>query len=178
MLDKLYITPKQWLHILRWTLYSLLLLLAMMLQTVVFGHHIFLGVQPDFVPVVITCVCLREGAERGGLFALLASLFWCLSGADEGSVSIAVLTVVPVLGSVLSSAVLANRFLPCLMITVVTLFTEQTVIFLLKYFFSAMEGIRFVTVLLPCVLVSALAQPVVYLLVKRIARIGDAYESQ
>lgn len=177
MLDKLYITPKQWLHILRWTLYTLLFLLAMMLQTVVFGNHTVFGVQPNLVPVVITCVCLREGAERGGLFALLTSLLWCLSGADEGSVSVAVLTVVPVLGSVLCSAVLANRFLPCLAVTIVTLFVEQSVIFLLKYFFDNMAGIRFLTDLIPCVLVSALAQPLVYLLVKRIEKVGDAYES-
>ncbi len=177
MLDKLYITPKQWLHILRWTLYSLLFLLAMMLQTVVFGNHKLFGVQPNLVPVVITCVCLREGAERGGLFALLTSLFWCLSGADEGSVSIAVLTIVPVLGSLLCSAVLANRFLPSLAITVVTLFTEQTLIFLLKYFFGAAAGSSFLTELIPCVLVSTLAQPAVYLLVKCIEKIGDAYES-
>ena len=29
MLDKLYITPRQWLRILRWTLYAALFLLAM-----------------------------------------------------------------------------------------------------------------------------------------------------
>ena len=46
MLDKLYITPKQWLHILRWTLYALLFLLAMMLQTVAFGNRTLLGVHP------------------------------------------------------------------------------------------------------------------------------------
>lgn len=178
MLDKLYITPKQWLHILRWTLYALLFLLAMMLQTVVFGNHTLLGVQPNFVPVVITCVCLREGPERGGLFALLTSLFWCLSGADEGSVSIAVLTIVPVIGSVLCSAVLENRFLPTLVVTLVTLFTEQTVIFLLKFFNGTAAGSRFLTVLIPCVLVSALAQPAVYLLVKCIEKIGDAYETK
>ncbi len=178
MLDKLYITPKQWLHILRWTLYTLLFLLAMMMQTVVFGNHKLFGAHPNFVPVVITCVCLREGAERGGMFALLTSLFWCLSGADEGSISIAVLTVVPVIGSVLCSAVLANRFLPCLAITVVTLFTEQAAIFLFKYFFGTMDGSRFLTVLLPTVLVSALAQPIVYLLVKCIEKIGDAYETE
>lgn len=178
MLDKLYITPKQWLHILRWTLYTLLFLFAMMLQTVVFGNHKLFGVHPNFVPVVITCVCLREGAERGGLFALLTSLLWCLSGADEGSISIAVLTVVPVLGSVLCSAVLANRFLPCLAITLVTLFTEQTAIFLFKSFFGTMDGSLFLTALIPCVLVSLLAQPIVYLLVKCIAKIGDAYETE
>ena len=78
MLDKLYITPRQWLHFLRWALYSLLLLFVAMLQTVVLAGRV--SICPDFVPIVISCVCLREGPERGGTFALIASLLWCLSG--------------------------------------------------------------------------------------------------
>ena len=135
MLDKLYITPRQWLRILRRTLYFLLLLLAILLQTVVLGNRTLFGTHPDLVPVVITCVCLREGAERGGTFALLGSLFWYLSGAEQGSVCIVALTVLPVVGSLLCRTMLAERFLPCLLVTLVTLFVEQTAIFLLKFFF-------------------------------------------
>lgn len=95
MLDKLYITPRQWLRILRWTLYAALFLLALLVQTVVFGSRTILGAHPDLVAIVITCVCLREGPERGGTFALIASLVWCLSGIDQGSVCLLVLTVLP-----------------------------------------------------------------------------------
>ena len=116
MLDKLYITPRQWLRILRWTLYAALFLLALLVQTVVFGNRTILGAHPDLVAIVITCVCLREGPERGGTFALIASLVWCLSGIDQGSVCLLVLTVLPVLGSILCRAVLANRFLPSLLV--------------------------------------------------------------
>lgn len=177
MLDKLYITPKQWLRILRWTLYSLLLLLVILLQTVVFGNRTLFGTHPDFVPVVIACVCLREGAERGGTFALLGSLFWYLTGAEQGSVCIVTLTVLPVVGSLLCRTLLADRFLPCLLITLVTLFVEQTAMFLLKLFFDGLSGMFFVRKLLPCVAVSLLAQPLVYWLVKRIAKIGASHES-
>lgn len=177
MLDKLYITPKQWLHILRWALYFLLLLLAILVQTVVFGNHTILGVHPSLVPVVIVCVCMREGPERGGLFALLGSLFWYLSGADHGSISIGVLTIVPVIGGLLTRSVLVNRFVPCLVVTLLTLFLEQSIVFFLGFLFENYAGILFFTALIPCVLVSALAQPLVYLLVKRIEKIGDAYES-
>lgn len=177
MLDKLYITPKQWLHILRWTLYALLFLLAMMLQTVVFGNRTLLGVHPQFVPLVICCVCLREGPERGGLFALLTSLFWCLSGADMGSVSLLLLTVLPIGGSLLCRAVLENRFLSSLLITAVIMLVEQSAIFVLKYFFDGLAGPLYLTELLPCVFVSLLAQPLIYLLVKRIEKVGEPYES-
>lgn len=175
MLDKLYITPRQWLHFLRWALYCLLLLVSAMLQTVVLASRV--PVCPDLIPIVITCVCLREGPERGGTFALIASLVWCLSGADQGSVSIAVLTIVPVAGSLLSRAILTNRFVPCLIVAFATVLIEQSVMFFLKFFFSGAAGSLFFTMLLPCVLISTLAQPPVYWLVKRIAKIGERYES-
>ena len=53
MLDKLYITPRQWLRILRWTLYAALFLLALLVQTVVFGNRTILGAHPDLVAIVI-----------------------------------------------------------------------------------------------------------------------------
>lgn len=177
MLDKLYITPKQWMHVLRWTLYSLLLLLAILLQTVIFGNRTILGIHPDLVPVVIVCVCLREGPERGGLFALLASLFWCLSGADMGSVAIAVLTIVSVLGGLLCRTVLVDRFVPCLIITVIALLLEHGIVLLLGMFFNGMPGILFFTDLLPCVLISSVSQPLVYWLVGKIEKVGDPYET-
>ena len=177
MLDKLYITPRQWLHILRWTLYFLLFLLAMMIQTVVLGNRPIFGGNPDFISVVIVCVCLREEPEQGGLFALLTSLFWCLSGADGGSISIAVLTILPVLGSILCRSVLNNRFLPNLLITAVTLLALHSAVFGMRCFFDGMKASLFAEKLLPSLGVSILAQPPVYWLVKQIHRIGEKYES-
>ncbi len=177
MLEKLYITPRQWLRILRRVLYALLFLLAILLQTTVFGNRTLFGLRPDFVSVVIACVCLREGAERGGLFALLAAFAWYLTGAHQGSVCIAVLTLVPVLGCVAAEVWFNRRFLPCLAVTVLTVFARQSVMFLLEYFFDGLPGTLFAARVLPCVLASAAVQPLVYLLVRAVSRIGDAYES-
>lgn len=177
MLDKLYITPRQWLRILRWTLYSLLFLLAMMIQTVVLGNRPVFGTQPDLITAVIVCVCLREGAERGGLFALLTSLFWCLSGAADGSISIAILTILPILGSILCNSLLSNRFLPTLLVTAVTLFVFHGTAFFLKVIFFETDMALFLRKLIPCMWVSLLSQPPIYWLVKKIHRIGEQDES-
>lgn len=177
MLDKLYITPRQWLRILRWTLYSLLFLLAMMIQTVVLGNRPVFGTQPDLITAVIVCVCLREGAERGGLFALLTSLLWCLSGAADGSISIAILTILPILGSILCNSLLNNRFLPTLLVTAVTLFIFHGIAFFLKVIFFETDMALFLRKLIPCMWVSLLAQPPIYWLVKKIHRIGEQDES-
>ena len=139
-------------HILRWSLYALLLLTAMLVQTVVLGNHTLWGAKPDFVPVVIACVCLREGAQRGGLFALLGSIFWALSGADMGSVYIIVLTVIPIWGTLLYKE-------------------------FLRFVYEPIDFNLYFTRLVPCVLVSLLAQPLCYWLVNCIVKIGDAYES-
>ena len=171
MLDKLYITPRQWLRILRWTLYA-----ALFLLTVVFGNRTILGAHPDLVAIVITCVCLREGPERGGTFALIASLVWCLSGIDQGSVCLLVLTVLPVLGSILCRAVLANRFLPSLLVCFVTLAVEQGLILLMKHFFAGVAWEQAGRAL-RCLLVTLPVQPAVYGLVKCIAKIGEYHES-
>ena len=161
MLDKLYITPRQWLRILRWTLYAALFLLALLVQTVVFGNRTILGAHPDLVAIVITCVCLREGPERGGTFALIASLVWCLSGIDQGSVCLLVLTVLPVLGSIL-----------CF----VTLAVEQGLILLMKHVFAGVAWEQAGRAL-RCLLVTLPVQPAVYGLVKCIAKIGEYHES-
>ena len=176
MLDKLYITPRQWLRILRWTLYAALFLLSLLVQTVVFGSRTILGAHPDLVAIVITCVCLREGPERGGTFALIASLVWCLSGIDQGSVCLLVLTVLPVLGSILCRAVLANRFLPSLLVCFVTLAVEQGLILLMKHFFAGVAWEQAGRAL-RCLLVTLPVQPAVYCLVKCIAKIGEYHES-
>ena len=176
MLDKLYITPRQWLRILRWTLYAALFLLALLVQTVVFGNRTILGAHPDLVAIVITCVCLREGPERVGTFALIASLVWCLSGIDQGSVCLLVLTVLPVLGSILCRAVLANRFLPSLLVCFVTLAVEQGLILLMKHFFAGVAWEQAGRAL-RCLLVTLPVQPAVYGLVKCIAKIGEYHES-
>lgn len=174
---KLYITPRQWMHVLRWTVYALLLLLTIMVQTVMIGRHTVFGAHPDFVSVVIVCVCLREGAARGGLFALLASLFWFLTGADTGSVSIFVLTALPVCASLVCRAYLTQRYLPCLLTCLVTLFVNHTAIFLIKLYLGQATAVMFLTRLLPCVFVSLIAQPIIYFLASRIEKIGEPYES-
>ena len=135
MLDKLYITPRQWLRILRWTLYAALFLLALLVQTVVFGNRTILGAHPDLVAIVL-----------------------------------------PVLGSILCRAVLANRFLPSLLVCFVTLAVEQGLILLMKHFFAGVAWEQAGRAL-RCLLVTLPVQPAVDGLVKCIAKIGEYHES-
>ena len=177
MLDKFYITPGQWRHILRWTLYTLLFLATLMLQAVVLGKDGMFGCYPDPVGVVIICVATVEGPERGGLFALLTSTFWALSGIDQGPLLILCLTALPILSGYLCRRIFSVSYLPSLISCGLILFVTETSGFFLKRFFEAVPGSLFLTQVLPGILVSLLFQPLFYWLVKSIQKIGDPYEA-
>ncbi len=177
MLDKLYITPKQWMRIFRWTLYSLLFLGCMMLQTVILGKHKLFGLRPDLIPIVISCVCLREGPERGGVYALCCSLFWALSGIDQGALMILLLTVLPITASVLFRRTFVLSFASALVCCGIILLAVHSMGFLLKLFNESARGSLYFTRLIPTVAVSLLAQPAIYGIVKCIQKIGDPYEA-
>ena len=113
MLKYLHLTKLQWRGVLRWSLYSLWFLVILLFQDVVLSQRPVLGAKLSFLPLLLVCVCVREGPEKGGLFALLAALFWCLSGADYGNVSLA---VVPI-GAILSSILLRSVFQPGILTT-------------------------------------------------------------
>ena len=86
------------------------------------------------------------------------------------------LTVLPVLGSILCRAVLANRFLTSLLVCFVTLAVEQGLILLMKHFFAGVAWEQAGRAL-RCLLVTLPVQPAVYGLVKCIAKIGEYHES-
>jgi len=177
MLDSFYITPKQWMHILRWIVYTVSFVILMMIETVMIGRHTIMGVHLSFVPVMITCVCMIEGPERGGIYAFLMSLVWCFSGADYGYCSVAVLTCVPILASLICQNVIKGKFIPSLISSAVVLLVDQSFIFIIKYFLGYVGLNQYTSVLLPMVGLSVLSQPILFLLVKAISKIGDKYES-
>ena len=132
MLKYFHLTKRQWQGILKWSLYGLLTLLVLLFQTSVLAKAPVLGTKLAPLPALIVCVCVREGPEKGGIYAILASLFWCFSGADFGNLSVAVIPIGAMLAAVLCRAVLTLRFLPtglcCLAVTLL----NASVIFLFK----------------------------------------------
>ena len=173
MLKYVHLTKRQWLGILKWSLYGLLTLLVLLLQTVVLSQLPVRGVKLSPLPALIVCVCVREGPEKGGVYAILATLFWCLSGADFGNLSVAVIPIGAMLSAVLCRAVLTMGFVPtalcCLGVTLV----DAAVIFVFKLILPptvALENLW--RLLLPGVAMSMVFVPIHYGLVKLISRIG------
>lgn len=156
-------TRKRILFVLKWALYSVIFLIAMLLQTVVFGRGLF-GCAVCCVPVAVGCVAVREGAERGGFFALCAGLFWCLSGANYGSLQIITLTVIGLLCGTTCERVLTRRFWPSVALSLGAICLNEGVGFLVRLYLGVATGAQALTVLLPSIGVSLLTAPLFVLL--------------
>ena len=182
MFKYIHLTKRQWQGILKWSLYALLTLLVLLLQTSVLSSRPVLGTKLAPLPALIVCVCVREGPEKGGLYAVLASLFWCFSGADFGNLSVAVIPIGAMLAAVLCRAVLTLRFVPTALCCLAVTLVNASVIFLFKLILpptvplianpptAALEN--YWQVLLPGVGLSMVFVPIHYALVKLIGRIG------
>ena len=84
LLSKLFITQKQRRGILKWSLYALVLLVLSVLQDVILCRVNIFGATTDLVPCGIFVICVVEGAEKGCVFALCASMLYLFSGTAPG----------------------------------------------------------------------------------------------
>ncbi len=160
------------LSILKWTLYTALFLLSILLQTAIPAGRGVLGLPVFCVPVAVSCIAMHEGAEKGGLFALLGATVWCLSGASYGSAQIITLTVAGVLSGGLCQVLLTRRFLPAMLLSAGALVLNEGVAFLLRLYLGGAAQAQLVTVLLPALGFSMLCAPLTYLFTWLIAKLG------
>ena len=173
MLKYFHLTKRQWQGVLKWVLYGLLTLLALLGQQVVLAKLPVWGTKLTLLPALIVCVCVREGPEKGGIYAILAALLWCLSGADFGNLSVAVIPIGAMLSAVLCRAVLSLRFLPTALCCLGVTFLNATVIFAFKLILPPAVALEnYWRVLLPGVGLSMAFVPLHYGLVAVIGRIG------
>ena len=101
LIKKIHLTRKQWLSLLKWSLLSAVVLLALVIQDVIMSQFRFSGATTDLAVCAILLIGLYEGIEEGGLFALLASLCYCLSGSAPGPYCIGLMTFLGVIAAVL-----------------------------------------------------------------------------
>ena len=84
---------------LKWFLYGLVALAALLMQDTMFSRIRIGGATTDLFVGVVLLVAMLEGAESGGLFALLCAVFYHLSGSAPGVYVIILLTAVAIFGS-------------------------------------------------------------------------------
>ena len=177
MLKHFHLTKLQWKSVLKWTLYCLLYLFILVFEDVLLAKLPMFGAKLSPLPLYIVVVCIREGPETGGVFAILGSLFWYLSGVDYGNLSVAVLPICSILAAVLCRAVLTVRLLPTWICCFAIGLLNESLIFLFKLILPPFTAAsNYWRILLPGVLLTLPLVPPMYFLVKAIGRIGVQHE--
>jgi len=144
----------------------------MLLQTIVFPQIRLAGITLCAVPTCAVCVAVREGAERGTLFALLAGVVFCLSGVSEGPLYIVLLSLTAALAGTICDNFYTRSFVPALVLSLMGLTICEGLVFLFRVNTAGTDAALWHTVLLPEILLSTLAFPLFYLSAWGISRIG------
>lgn len=128
-IDKLYITPQQRSAILKWVLYGVVCLFALVIQDVLFSTVRPFGGTVDLLVAAVFCICLVENAERGGKFAVAAGLFYLFSGSAPGHYVILLLTAFGILAAILRRSYLQEGFFADYLCVLVAIFFYEMCVF-------------------------------------------------
>ena len=171
ILSRLIPTHAQQKVILKWALYSLLLLFLLLVQDVVFSRFPIMGVTPDLVSAAILLICICLGGETGSVFALIASSLYVFSGSAPHFYTLALLTVLGTVAAIFRQAYLQKGFGAAMLCGVASLMSYELLVFVINFLLErtilSRIGIFCLTGLLSCVVL-----PILYPIVQSIGKIG------
>ena len=171
LLNKLYLTQKQRRDLLHWTLYGVVLLVLSVLQDVILCHFRVFGASTELVPCAIFLICILEGAHRGSVFALVASLAYLFSGTAPGPYAMVFITVFAILVTIFRQALLQSSFSAAMLCTGMAMVAYEIAVFAIGLFLGLTHLGRWYGFLLSAVM-SLLTAPVLYPILLSIGSIG------
>ncbi len=171
ILGRLLLTQKQRLSLLRWSLFGLVCLVALLLQDVVLHRLYLFGAGMDLVPCLILMIAVLQDADTGSVFALAASSLYYFSGSAPGPYVIPLLTFICVFIVIFRQAYLQQGFGAVLLCAAVGLLLYELTVFGICLFLGWTIWARLGTLLLTGAL-TLVAVPVCYPLLRAIQKIG------
>ncbi len=169
--NKLYITPQQRLSILKWGLYGLVCVAALILQDAFLGRLRIFGGTIDLAPCLIALICMMQGSESGSLFALVASMIFVFSGSAPETFAIAFLTIFSVLATIFREQFLRRGFASFWLCTGAAVMCYEISVCLMGAFLERTYLGRMGVFVMTGV-VTTLVLPAAYPLLRRIGTIG------
>ncbi len=169
--DKLLLSQGQRFGLVRWTLFGVLCLLALLVQDVMVCRVDFYSASMDLVPCVIIMITCLQGVEPGCLFALIASLLYCFSGSAPGPYVLPIITILAMLAAIFRQACLRKGIFSILLSTGVGLMCYELLLFAIGLFLRYTTWQRLGAMVLTA-LISLLAVPVAYPIARAIGKIG------
>ncbi len=157
----------------RMALYALLLVLAELLQTSVFGS-LHLGLVPSIMPVAVSCISLFEGSQRGCIFGLIGGCIWAWSTELSyfGAWCIVILTVIGTLAGFITERFLLRGIKTALCISIPALLLTDGLHALVSVFSGTIPAVALITTFLPEMLIALVFCFLFYPLTAYISRIG------
>lgn len=171
LLNYLFLAPSQRRSLLKWGLYTAVLVTLSVLQDVALSQVRIFGATTELIPCAIFLICVLEGAEKGSIFSLVASLLYLFSGTAPGVYSMVAITFCAVGVCILRQAYLQERFSSAMLCVSLAMVLYVLVNFIFGLFLGLTIWSRFPGFLITVVL-SLLAVPVLYPLFKAIGKIG------
>ena len=171
LISKLYITPSQRQKLYRWLAYSAVGIALLVIQDVILWRFEFMGGIIDIVPAAIVLVCVMEGAESGGVFALCASIFYYYSGSAPGAYCIALLVLPAVAAAMFRQGYLRRGFWSSWLCAAAAVMVYEAGVFAMALFFGNTYFSRWLCFVMNGALAVA-ALPVVYPLFNAVSQIG------
>ena len=170
-ISKLYLTQKQRMALLKWVLYSLVLLLLSVLQDVILCRFHLFGATTELVPCGIFLICILEGTERGSVFALVASMLYLFSGTAPGVYSMVFITALGIFAAMFRQSYLQNGFSATMLCTGIATFMYEICVFAIGLFLGLTVGRRFGGFCITAAM-SLIAAPALYPVLRLIGTIG------
>lgn len=157
-------------------LYVVVLILAELIQTSVFGT-MSLGLVPSVMPVAVACISIREGAERGSIFGLIGGCLWAWSTGLSfyGAWCILLLTGVGLAAGLITERFLLQGIKTALSISAGALLLTDGLYTLYGIFTGVIPLYALITVFLPCTLISLILCLIFYPLTTYISQIGGSH---
>lgn len=169
--NKLYLTQKQRLSLLKWLLHGVVLLVLSVLQDVILCRLRLFGATTELVPCGIFLICVLEGAESGCVFALISSLVYLFSGGAAGTYTIVLITVFGVVAAVFRQSYLQRGFSATMLCVTGAMVLYELTTFAMVLFLGLTTASRFGGFCITAGL-SLLAAPILYPIVRSIGTIG------
>ena len=166
-----HLTNLQRRGLLKWSLYALVCIAALLIQDVIMSRFHFFGGTTDLPVCVILLITVIEGIDNGSIFVLLASLIYFFSGSSPGAFSVALLTIYGTGAAIFRQAYWHRNRRSIVLCVGIALMTYELSVFAaglcLDLTHFGRVGAFLVTGLISCVLLLPL-----YPLIDRIGRIG------
>lgn len=169
--SRLIPTKKQRAKLLKWGLYTLLLLLLSLLQDVVLCKVRILGATTDLVPCAIMLICLLEGAQKSSIFCLVASMLYVAAGTAPGYYVLPIITIIAMSVTMFRQGYLSRSFGTVLACLAVSVIVYEMVIFGMEFFSGRTLLSRINAFWLKAAL-SLAAAPMIYPFAAAIEKIG------